>query len=239
MPPDNRTDQKILVESGIPVSERQLEQFGEYAGLLLEWNGKVNLISRKDESNLWIGHILHSLSPLRRFKLPERAVIADLGSGGGLPGIPMAIALPQAKVVLIESIRKKCSALQDMVDRLSLGNIKILNARAEDAAALKEYGGAFDLILARAVAPLPDLIRWSRPLVAPKRNLVVQCLWDEPESLPLPALIAMKGGELEKEISDARRTPGIKCLKVVPVCLRPDEIPALANKSLLFIGLQR
>ena len=227
----------IILRAGISLDENQLDLLDLYAKLLMEWNGRVNLVSRKDEANIWPSHIIHSLSLLMKVSIPDGARIADLGSGGGLPGIPIAIALPQVSIVLIESIRKKCAALEDMIRQLGLANTKVLNARAEDCTGIGTHKDSFDLVLARAVAPLADLIKWSSSLVRRDRKMTINLRGNKPDSLRLPALIAMKGGPMEVETGEARRAGGFSYLKSIPIEFEGIEETGLVHKSLLIIGL--
>ncbi len=227
---------EILENAGLSLDEEQFRRLEDYAGLLLDWNSRVNLVSRKDEAHVWPGHLLHSLSLLFRVKVPEGVRIADLGSGGGLPGIPVAIALPRVEVVLIESIRKKCRALEDMVRRLGLANASVLNARAENAAAMVGHKQSFDLVIARAVAPLVDLVEWSTPLVR-KGTLSIGLCGKEPEALPLPALIAMKGGSISEEIEAAKKATRPVYVRTSPIEFNGIESTGLVDKSLIIIGL--
>ncbi|MBI4535707.1 MAG: 16S rRNA (guanine(527)-N(7))-methyltransferase RsmG, partial [Ignavibacteriae bacterium] len=100
--------------------------------LLLEWNSKLNLISRKDEQRVWTSHILHSLSILFLVRIPKRSKVLDLGTGGGLPGIPISIARPDISVTHVDSIHKKVVAVKDVIERLHLTNASVVCSRAED-----------------------------------------------------------------------------------------------------------
>lgn len=149
--------------------------------MLLEWNKKVNLISRKDEQSLLTKHILHSLSIglFHSFKPKER--VLDLGTGGGLPGIPLAIAFPETYFLLIDSIGKKINACADMIQRLGIKNALPQKIRADELKNVK-----FDVVVSRQVASMPELCAWSRPLLKNGGKL-----------------ICLKGGDLEEEIGQA------------------------------------
>ena len=234
MPHNSAIYKEIIVGTGLSLTESQFNQLELYANILLDWNAKVNLVSRKDESNIWPGHLLHSLSILFCVSVPDSCNIADMGSGGGLPGIPVAIVLSNSNIVLIESIRKKCLALENMIKRLGLSNTSVLNARAEDVAV--KYKNSFDIVLARAVAPLVDLVRWSIPLVR-KNQLTIGLRGRDPASLCLPALIAMKGGSLEQEISAAKKKTHFRYIESIPIEFKGIENTDLVHKSLLIAGL--
>lgn len=172
--------------------------------LLEEWNRKVNLVSRADILNVRTAHILHSLSPLMHFPLRTTSDVLDIGTGGGFPGLPLAIARPGVRFLLVDGTGKKVKAVEDMACRLGLGNVRVLHARAEDLARDPACKDRFDLVLARAVASLGDLIRWSVPLVRHARPAAGT---DEPvpgADPGLPALVAYKGGDIQQEVISAQ-----------------------------------
>lgn len=145
----------ILTEHfGEALSEKQIEALRNYAALLREWNVKLNLISRKDVENFEAHHLLHALAPLKVLKFADRVRVLDVGSGGGLPGIPLAIAFPRVQFFLLDSMEKKIKALRDIVERLGLKNVQIVHKRAE------VLESKFDYVTGRAVAPLPQFIGW-------------------------------------------------------------------------------
>lgn len=198
----------IILRNGLHLTEGQLAKLDGYCNLLLRWNAKLNLVSRKDQSNLWPNHILHSLSVLFEMAVPDGAKVVDIGTGGGLPGIPLSIARPHASFVLIESIRKKCLVLEGIVQSLGLVNVEIVNARAEDIASAMKFMRSFDIIVARAVAPLRELIGWSTLLARSHAGseTSIRLLEFGGNAIRLPALIAWKGGDLNQEITEARKT---------------------------------
>jgi 16S rRNA (guanine527-N7)-methyltransferase len=230
---------EIISTNGPILEEDQVAKLEHYAELLLKWNAKVNLISRKDEESIWPSHILHSISILFEVGFPSDIRIADIGSGGGLPGIPLSIAMPQVEIVLIESIRKKCLALEDMIQRLGVANARVENARAEDVSRMREYRHSFDLVLARAVAPLEHLIRWSAALVRKEQKLELKIRKAESGngSFALPVLIALKGGNLEREISEARKAVRLRDLRKVPILFDGIENTSLVDKHIVIVAL--
>lgn len=229
----------IIARNGLPLLEDQLAKLEHYAELLAEWNTRVNLVSRKDTESIWPNHILHSISILFEVELPHGIRIADIGSGGGLPGIPLSIAMPHMHFVLIESIRKKCLALEDIVRRLGLLNTTVINTRVEDASSMKGLQHSFDLVLARAVAPLERLIAWCGPLVRHQQHLEVNVRKVESghECLTLPALVAMKGGNLEQEIVEAGRTAHHQKLRKIPILFDGIENTTLVDKCIVIVSL--
>ncbi|MEZ4722897.1 MAG: 16S rRNA (guanine(527)-N(7))-methyltransferase RsmG [Flavobacteriales bacterium] len=166
-------------------SENQLHQYRSFVDTLLDVNGRINLISRKDTDEVWIRHILHSLSIVKVISFQPGMSVADVGTGGGLPGIPLAIAFPETQFVLIDSIGKKIAAVREMVDKLGLKNVKALNARMENVP------DRFDFVTSRAVSALPTMVGWLHGKV--KRG----------NSCELPnGLLYIKGGDFQNELDE-------------------------------------
>lgn len=179
----------------------QLEQFTSLEALYKEWNAKVNVISRKDIDSLYEKHVLHSLSIAASFEFLPGMQVVDIGTGGGFPGIPLAIFFPEVQFHLVDSIGKKIKVVTAVSEAIGLNNITAAHTRAEDIT-----GRKFDVAVSRAVAPLQDLIRWSTPLLK-KRKLTSSRL---PDDLPVPnGLICLKGGDLAQEISTSGARPRI------------------------------
>ena len=177
----------ICKRNGLEIDDARLAKLNEYVRLLLNWNTKINLISRNDISNVWYSHILHSISPLFFVEIQQNSKLLDLGTGGGLPGIPIAIVRSDLKITLLDSIKKKTAAVQDMVGELNMAKIDVVTGRAEEIGSKPEFARRFDAIISRAVAPLHDLIRWSRPFLRRSSS----------------RLIALKGGDLNDELKEA------------------------------------
>lgn len=156
--------------SDFDLSPAQLSNLRKYQDLLLGWNKKVNLFSRQSESSLPL-HLYDSLSPLLHFDFDPVEYLLDLGSGGGLPGLPLAIALPQKKVILLEATQKKTTALKDIVAQLGLPHVNILTGRAEEIGQ-GHLRQSIHLVVARAVAPLPTLLELALPLLKLKGFLL-------------------------------------------------------------------
>jgi len=198
---------EICLRNGLAPTEDQIDQLDYYAVLLLEWNKKINIISRKDEENVWTYHILHSISPLFKIDIKQNSSIVDIGTGGGLPGIPMKIVRPDLSMLCIDSTGKKIKAVSQMITDLKLNNIHALWGRAEELGSQPEQSGKFDFTIARAVASLKDLIYWSKAFL--KRTNSNSSLTTirangliDPKP---PVLLAFKGGDLSKEIEAAKR----------------------------------
>jgi 16S rRNA (guanine527-N7)-methyltransferase len=170
---------------------KQLDQFRALEPLYREWNEKINVISRKDIESLYEKHVLHSLAIAAVADLPDGLQVLDLGTGGGFPGIPLAIFFPEVHFHLVDSIGKKIKVVEGVAEALNLQNVTTAHSRVEDIKNRK-----FDLVVSRAVAPLKDLWRWSKPLV--KKNA--------DENRP-SGLICLKGGDLAQEISDSGCRP--------------------------------
>ena len=174
-------------------SEKQQSQFGALKELYTEWNEKINVISRKDIDNFYEHHVLHSLAIATQFEFPDGYNVIDIGTGGGFPGIPLAIFFPQVQFHLVDSINKKLKVVNEVTSAIGLTNVTIQHTRAEQIKDKK-----FDVVISRAVAPLKDLWYWSRPLL--KKKPV-----DQPKKLS--GLICLKGGDLSKEISESGLRP--------------------------------
>lgn len=176
-----------LIEKYFPeLSAEQRQRFERLPALYADWNERVNLISRQDIGALEERHLLHSLAIARFFSFKKEARILDLGTGGGFPGVPLAILFPEVEFLLIDGTGKKIAAVSDIIREIGLSNAQAQHVRAED---LKKPG-YFDYVVTRAVAPLPDLLRWSERLISRRHR----------HAYP-NGIIALKGGNLNAEIS--------------------------------------
>lgn len=173
-----------------PEQERQFSALGE---LYTEWNEKINVISRKDIDSLYEKHILHSLAiaAVFDFSAAEGIEIMDIGTGGGFPGLPLAIMFPNVQFTLVDSIGKKLKVVNGVSEAIGLKNLQTIHGRAEDV------HQSFDFIVSRAVAPLKDLWKWGRPHLRNERKL------DEFKN----GMIFLKGGDLAAEISETKLRP--------------------------------
>ncbi len=194
---------EVMAKFGVILTARAEGMLSAYVNSLLEWNKKHNLISRADTSNIWTRHILHSIYPVLVMKISEKLSFIDIGSGGGLPGIPIAILRPDLQGVLVDSVRKKTEAVRSIVESVRITNVTVVTDRVEAPSFVKQFRSAFDLAFARAVGPLPDLVTWSLPLLRkPGKPGVGKEGGNGPR---LPALVALKGGNLEEEIGETER----------------------------------
>jgi 16S rRNA (guanine527-N7)-methyltransferase len=197
----------ICHKNGLDLTDRQMRECEELVRILLAWNKKINLISRTDEENIWSRHLLGSIAFLFRFRFSPRpeGSIVDVGTGGGFPGLPLAILHPELNFTLVDSIRKKIGVVEDIVDQLGLANVQPLWGRAEELAETPEFYQRFDYVVARAVTTTTDLIRWTRPFVAPTDapSLPVDLPRHERTAIPAGSMVFLKGGVLDSEIKDA------------------------------------
>ncbi len=191
---------EIITRYFTEFTPEQILQFQALEAVYHEWNSQINVISRKDIGGLYEKHVLHSLSIAAAFNFPAGSQVIDIGTGGGFPGIPLAIFFPESNFQLVDSIAKKLKVVDAVADALALTNISTQHIRAEEI-----KGKKFDIAISRAVAPLKDLWTWSRPLLRPQ-NMHVPLR----DALPnASGLICLKGGDLALEISDSGTRPKI------------------------------
>jgi 16S rRNA (guanine527-N7)-methyltransferase len=211
-------------QNGLHLGGKQLASLEGFAALMLEWNKKINLISRRDEENIWSSHILHCISLLFKVDLPAGSTVLDLGTGGGLPGIPLKIVRPDLMLTLLDSTHKKINAIQDIIKALGLKEIRAVWGRAEDVGKKKEHNHDYHVVVARAVASLADLVRWSGPLLKPEGAMSLAFpAFGTDESRRLikkPTLIAFKGGNLEGEIRQIKNQPQVTNTTVIDLTLK-------------------
>ena len=165
------------------LTPQQISQFTSLYDLYLDWNSKINVISRKDIENLYEHHVLHSLAIAQVINFKPGTTVLDVGTGGGFPGIPLAILFPEVKFTLIDSIGKKIKVANEVATAIGLKNIVLKHERAQEEKAL------FDFVVSRAVMPLEELVKLIRKNIA-KKSI---------NALP-NGLICLKGGELQHEI---------------------------------------
>ena len=184
----------MIIDNYFKLTERQAEQFAQLDALYRDWNSKINVISRKDIDNLYEHHVLHSLAIAKLLPFMPGTSIMDVGTGGGFPGIPLAILFPECQFLLIDSIGKKIKVATEVAKALGLTNVICKQERVE------EEKQKFDFVVSRAVMPLPDLVKLVQKNVSNKhRNAVPN------------GLVVLKGGDLKDEIA-----PYIKTAEVTP-----------------------
>jgi 16S rRNA (guanine527-N7)-methyltransferase len=187
----------------------QIQQFAALGGIYQEWNKKINVISRKDIDGLYEKHLLHSLSIAATFSFRQGMQVIDIGTGGGFPGIPMAIFFPGTQFYLVDSIGKKLKVVDSVVQTIGLSNVATQHIRVEEIKNRK-----FDVALSRAVAPLRDLWTWAKPLLRNNRENFSDSRKLRPDKkevdLPLAGgLICLKGGDLNREIAESGCRPRV------------------------------
>lgn len=173
----------MIISDYFQLTEHQEQQFAALDVLYRDWNSKINVISRKDIDNLYEHHVLHSLAIAKVLPFQPHTEILDVGTGGGFPGIPLAILFPECRFTLIDSIGKKIKVAQEVATALGLMNVECIQKRAE------EEKRKFDFVVSRAVMPLPELVRLVQKNVSNKqRNAVPN------------GLVVLKGGDLREEL---------------------------------------
>ena len=175
-------------------TESQKRQFAQLGPLYTSWNEMINVVSRKDIASLYERHVLHSLSIAAQFDFPPGIEVIDIGTGGGFPGIPLAIFFPQVQFHLVDSIAKKLKVVDAIASELGLSNLTTAHTRVEEIKNRK-----FDFAVSRAVAPLKDLWRWSKPLLRNERKM------EDAKN----GLICLKGGDLTTEIFESGLRPQV------------------------------
>ncbi len=170
------------------LTERQRERFAALLPLYEDWNTKINVISRKDMDAFYEHHVLHSLAIAKVCPFKPMCEVLDVGTGGGFPGIPLAVMFPDARFVLVDSIGKKIKVATDVVRQLDLTNVRAVQARAETV------DGEFDFVVSRAVTTLSDLVPWVRGKVSKTQYHRLH-----------NGILCLKGGDLEAELRPFRK----------------------------------
>lgn len=180
---------EVIYEYFPNLTEEQRRCFDALQALYEDWNAKINVISRKDIGNLYLHHVLHSLAIAKVIEFADDSSVMDVGTGGGFPGIPLAILYPKCHFLLVDSIGKKIRVCQAVIEALGLDNVEAVQERVE------EEKSTFDFVVSRATMPMSDLVRLTRKNVD-KKHLIN----------PLPnGWLMLKGGELEREIGTFKK----------------------------------
>ena len=175
---------KLILEHFANLNKKQIEQFSMLKSIYENWNQKINVISRKDIDNINLRHVLHSMSIAKFIKFKKQTKILDLGTGGGFPGIPLAILFPDCNFILVDSVKKKITVVDNVVKELKLNNVISHCSRVE------ELDLKFDFLVTRAVAKMPKIINWSRGRFNLESNNEIK-----------NGIIALKGGDINEELS--------------------------------------
>ena len=190
------TDPWEILRGWFPdLNEEAWEKLKEYCDLLREWNSKINLVSRKDTDRLEVKHLAHCLTITKFLRLMPKARLLDVGTGGGLPGIPLSICYPQARFTLMDSIGKKIMVVEDIVKKLDLGNADVKHGRVEELPRKKSY----DFIIGRAVTALPTFFGWVQDKIAKGTK-----------HSPANGILYLKGGDYTEEL----KTSGLHPAKI-------------------------
>lgn len=182
------SDASQVIANYFKLSSTQADQFGKLDELYRDWNEKINVISRKDVDNLYVNHVLHSLGIAKVQSFKPGAAILDVGTGGGFPGIPLAILFPETHFHLVDSIGKKIKVVNAVADALGLKNVRGEQIRAE------QIKGEYDFIVSRAVTRLKEFYGWVH-------NKVKQESVHELDN----GILYLKGGDLEEELNELRK----------------------------------
>ena len=207
---------EIILKYFADFTDVQLAQFGKLEDLYKEWNEKINVISRKDIDSLYEKHVLHSLAIAVLCSFDDGAHVVDIGTGGGFPGIPLAIFFPKVNFLLVDGIGKKIKVVREVADAIGLKNVAAVQGRVEEI-----KGQTFDYAVSRAVAPLGELWKWINPLLK---------VGQKSDELP-NGLICLKGGDLRNEINDSG-------LKKITQAWRVNNIfpePAFEDKYVVYV----
>jgi len=169
------------------LTETQIQQFESLKALYQDWNLKINVVSRKDIDELYLRHVLHSLAIAKVVQFKDGSRIMDVGTGGGFPGVPLAILYPECSFHLVDSIAKKLKVVNEVVDGLGLTNVKTSHCRVE------EINEKFDFIVSRAVAAMPTFVHWTKGKIAKEQRHDLK-----------NGILYLKGGDLSEELQDYR-----------------------------------
>ena len=176
-----------MISQYFTLTTRQAEQFARLDGLYRDWNSKINVISRKDIDHLYDHHILHSLAIAEALRFQPGTEIIDVGTGGGFPGIPLAILFPECRFTLLDSVGKKIKVAQAVADAAGLTNVECVQSRIE------EEKRQYDFVVSRGVMPLPDLVRLTRKNISRTQRNAMPNGW-----------LILKGGNLHDELKPFR-----------------------------------
>lgn len=206
---------EILKQSDFKLTDLMIDQFEEYAKLLLEWNEKINLTAIVDVKEIAIKHFLDSLLVMKVYEIPQGATVIDVGTGAGFPGIPLKIVRPDINLILLDSLKKRLIFLDFLTSSLKI-DVNLVHSRAEDAAKSATFRESFDVAVARAVAPLNILLEYCVPFV--KMNGV---------------FLALKGSNVNEELKKSQNAQ--KCLNVEAVDIKKFSLVDENDRSIVVL----
>ena len=194
------------------LTETQIKQFSQLQNLYMEWNAQINIISRKDMDNLYVKHVLHSLAIAKVITFSDGTKILDVGTGGGFPGIPLAILFPKVEFLLVDSIGKKIKVVNEVATSIGLKNLRAQHTRAEQVV------GQFDFVVSRAVTKMKVFQQWVPKRISTKQNNIL-----------FNGILYLKGGDLTEELQ------GIKNVDVYDI---PNffEEEFFETKKVVYVG---
>ena len=193
--------------------EKQIKQFSQLQDLYNEWNSQINVISRKDMENLYLKHVLHSLAIAKVISFADGTKVLDVGTGGGFPGIPLAILFPNVEFLLVDSIGKKIKVVNEVANSIGLKNLRAEHKRAE------QVNGQFDFVVSRAVTRMKVFQQWVRKRISTKqRNILFN------------GILYLKGGDLTEELK------GIQNVKLYNIPIFFEE-EFFETKKVVYISL--
>ncbi len=202
---------EIILKYFPNLSVIQKEQFSKLQGLYEQWNVKINLISRKDIENLYLKHVLHSLAIAKVIDFADGTKILDVGTGGGFPGIPLAILFPNVDFLLVDSIGKKINVVREIADKIGIKNLQAEHNRAEQVV------GKFDFVVSRAVTKMKVFQQWVRKKISSKRKNILN-----------NGILYLKGGDLTDELN------GIKNVNIYDITKYFEE-DFFESKKIVYI----
>ena len=197
---------KIIIDEFPDLNDIQINQFSKLKKIYGNWNNKINVISRKDIENIYERHVLHSLVIAKFIKFKKGTTILDLGTGGGFPGVPLSIIFPKSNFILVDSIRKKIVAINEIINELGIKNVKSYWSRAENL----DY--KYDFLVTRAVAKMPLLIHWSNGKFNKSSN----------NDIP-NGIIALKGGNIDDELKNIKEKKIVDIKNLVDINYFKDK----------------
>ncbi|GGZ77388.1 16S rRNA (guanine(527)-N(7))-methyltransferase RsmG [Algibacter mikhailovii] len=180
---------ELILKYFTDLTEDQIQKFKQLESLYQDWNLKINVVSRKDIDELYLRHVLHSLGIAKVMSFKAGSKILDVGTGGGFPGIPLAILFPECSFHLVDSIAKKLKVVDEVIEGLGITNVKTTHSRVE------AIDDTYDFIVSRAVAAMPTFVHWIKGKIAKKQNHELK-----------NGILYLKGGDLSDELKDYRTT---------------------------------